>query len=144
MRKFWLGLLIAGLVAGLLAGCTTPFAAFPGEPRYYGVSVDLFFLEWGGPVATHRTADGGTTYLWFTGRNSAYIPGHDDSELIGNTAWWEGHPVRYLNLNKECGVEIVTNPDRTIREVLVFNSSVGWWQVPRCYAVFGPPQPVRP
>jgi hypothetical protein len=44
----------------------------------------------------------------------------------------------------ECRVRIVANPDGTIREILMHNSSRHWWDVPRCNNVFGPPIPWTP
>jgi hypothetical protein len=142
MFRLGLGLLVAALVAG----CITPNSAYPGQTRYHGVHVDLFFLEWGAPVASHPTKDGGTIYLWFSGRDSAYIPGHTDTELIGNTAWWRGYSGfrhRWFTTSHECGVRIVTTPNKIIREVLLQDSPAGWWQHTRCYEIFGPAVPPR-
>ena len=132
------------LVALLLAGCMTANSEYPGRSRYEGVNIDLFFLEWGGPVASQPTPDGGQIFVWFSGRNSAYIPGRTDSELIGNTDWAQGYRgvrARWFTPSHECGVRIVTNYDKTIRDVLLLESPAGWWQHTRCYGIFGPPVP---
>jgi hypothetical protein len=132
------------LVVALLVGCSTSAPSYGWKSRYQGVHVDHFFLEWGAPVAQHTLKDGGMIYLWFTGRDSAYIPGHTDSELIGNTAWWRGYTLRTYAPMWECRVRIVANPDGTIREILMQDSSRHWWDVPRCNNVFGPPVPWTP
>ena len=80
-------------------------------------------------------------YLWFTGRGSAYIPGHTDSELIGNTAWWEGYTLRNYMTNLECAVRIYTHPDGTISAILLKDSNKAWHENLRCREVFGPPLP---
>jgi hypothetical protein len=131
------------LVVALLVSCTTA-QSYGYRSRYQGVHVDHFFLEWGAPVASHKLKDGGKIYLWFSGRDSAYIPGHTDSELIGNTAWWRGYPLREYAPEWACRVRIVANPDGTIREILMHDDSRNWWQGPRCRAVFGPPIPWTP
>lgn len=130
------------LIAALLAGCITPNPRYPGQTRYYGVHVDLFFLEHGAPAAQQRTADGGMIYAWLSGRRSAYIPGRADSDLIGNTAWWEGYRNRWFTPSHECGVRIVTNPDKSIREVLLLDSGRGWWEHNVCRGIFGPAVPL--
>ena len=134
------GLLV--LVAALAVGCTTA-PSYGLKSRYHGVHVDHFFLEWGAPVSSHPLKDGGTIYLWYTGRDSAYIPGHADDELIGNTAWWRGYPIRNFTPSWECGLRIVANIDGSIREILVHRSSRNWWHFPRCTAVLGQPIPYR-
>ncbi len=126
------------LLTALVAGCTSVASQGPIISRYHGVHIDLFFLEWGAPVSSRELETGGQIYLWFAGRDSAYKPGHVDTDLIGNTAWWEGHRIRGFNPRIECGVRIVTFPDGTIRDVLVHESSKGWWEVGRCREVFGP------
>lgn len=138
-----LRLRIGLLLALFAAGCVTPNYNYPGHSRYHGVHIDLFFLEWGAPVSSHPAKDGGTLYLWYSGRNSAYIPGHTDVELIGNTAWWRGYRKRWFTPSYECGVRIVTTPNGIIREVLLQDRSVGWWQHIRCTEIFGPAVPPR-
>lgn len=122
----------------LLFGCATA-PNLGWKSRYHGTAVDAFFQEWGAPVSKHKVADGTMAYLWFTGRGSAYVPGHTDSELIGNTAWWEGYNLKNFMSNVECGVRIYTYPDGTIRDILLKNSNRQWWESLRCREVFGPP-----
>lgn len=129
---------LVALVAILAVGCTTS-PGYGVKSRYHGVPVDLFFLEWGAPVSSHELQDGGTVYLWYANRDSGYIPGHTDTELIGNTAWYRGYKLRNFTPLSECGVRIVTNPDGTIRDVLLHKSSKGWWTSLKCSQVFGPP-----
>lgn len=124
------------VLAALLAGCTAG-GEYP-RSRYIGVPVDHFFLEWGAPVAKHKLKHGWHMYLWYTGRNSVYLPGHTDSELIGNTAWWKGYRIKGFYHRIECGVRLVTSPDGIIQEILVHEDSRGWWEFSRCRAVFGP------
>ena len=131
-----LKLFLAGLAAALLSACASVAGQHPILSRYHGVHVDLFFLEWGAPVSSHPLKFGGTEYLWYSGRNSAYRPGQTDTDLIGNTAWWEGYQLKMYDPRLECGVRIVTSPDGTIRELLVHQSSRGWWEVPRCARIF--------
>lgn len=139
---FRLGLVL--LVTALVGGCITPYAtSYPGQSRYQGTHVDLFFLEHGAPVAARRTEDGGMLYVWFSNRRSAYIPGRTDTDLIANTAWWDGYRIRWFTPTHECGVRIVTNPDKTIRDVLLLDYGFGWWQHTVCYRIFGPPVPPR-
>jgi hypothetical protein len=126
------------LATALLAGCTAA-SSYPIRSRYQGQHIDLFFLEWGAPIASHKLHTGGRIYLWYSGRKSAYKPGHSDDELIGNTAWWRGYRLKTYSHYMECGVRIVTAPDDTIVEILVHGDSIGWWQSWRCYRIFGPP-----
>jgi hypothetical protein len=126
------------MLAALLAGCTAVSGDYP-RSRYIGMPVKQFFLEWGAPVAKHKLKHGWKMYLWYTGRDSVYLPGHTDSELIGNTAWWKGYRLRDFYHRLECGVRIVTSPDGIIQEILVHEDSRGWWEFPRCREVFGPP-----
>ncbi len=135
MFKVWPGL----IVAALLAGCTTVSTYQPIISPYQGVHIDLFFLEWGAPVSSHHLDYGGEIFLWFSGRHSAYKPGHVDTDLIGNTAWWRGHRIKNYDTRQECGARIVSNPDGTIREILMHESTKAWWEVPLCRKVFGPP-----
>jgi hypothetical protein len=123
--------------AALLAGCTAAGGDYP-RSRYIGAPVEQFFLEWGAPVAQHKLKHGWKMYLWYTGRDSVYLPGHTDSELIGNTAWWKGYRLKDFYHRLECGVRIVTSPDGTIQEILVHEDSRGWWEFQRCREVFGP------
>jgi hypothetical protein len=134
-----LRLVLPSLFFALISGCATP-ANLGWQSRYHGVAVDEFFAVWGAPVAKHEIFDGTTAYLWFTGRNSAYRPGHTDSELIGNTAWWEGYSLKKYMTNLECGVRIYTWPDGTIRDVLLRESNKQWWESLRCREVFGAPK----
>jgi len=129
------------LLLALLWGCTTPPTPLAYKSRYYGLQADTFFIEWGAPVSKHKLADGGTVYLWYTGRGSAYIPGHTDSELIGNTAWWKGYTLRKYMTNFECGVRIYTFPDGTISAIFLKESNKAWYENLRCREVFGPPIP---
>lgn len=131
------------LFVGLLFGCATP-ADLGARSRYHGVPVDAFFAEWGAPVSKHKVADGTIAYLWYTGRNSAYVPGHTDSELIGNSAWWEGYLLRRYISALECAVRIYTWPDGTIRDVLLKEANKQWWESLRCREVFGPPMRLTP
>ena len=124
------------VVAVLLAGCTAG-GEYP-RSRYIGVPIDQFFLEWGAPVAQHKLKHGWKMYLWYTGRDSVYLPGHADSELIGNAAWWKGYRIKDFYHRIECGVRIVTSPDGIIQEILVHEDSRGWWEFSRCREVFGP------
>lgn len=124
------------IVAALLAGCTAG-GEYP-RSRYIGVPVEQFFLEWGAPVAKHKLKHGWKMYLWYTGRDSVYLPGHTDSELIGNSAWWKGYRIKGFYHRIECGVRIVTSPDGIIQEILVHEDSRGWWEFSRCREVFGP------
>lgn len=124
------------LLAALIAGCTSG-GEYP-RSRYIGVPVDQFFLEWGAPVASHKLKHGWRMYLWYSGRDSVYLPGHTDSELIGNTAWWKGYKIKDFYHRIECGVRIVTSPDGVIQEILVHEDSRGWWEFSRCREVFGP------
>jgi len=125
-------------LVALLFGCaTSPNLGW--KSRYHGVQADAFFHEWGAPVAKHKVADGTMAYLWFTGRGSAYVPGHTDSELIGNTAWWKGYTLNWYMTNVECGVRIYTYPDGSIRDVLLRTSNRQWWESLHCREVFGPP-----
>ena len=126
-------------LVALLSGCATP-ANLGWQSRYSGVPVDAFFAEWGAPVAKHKIYDGTMAYLWYTGRNSAYRPGHTDSELIGNTAWWKGYTLRKYMTNLECAVRIYTWPDGTIRDVLLKEANKQWWESLRCREVFGAPR----
>lgn len=130
---------LALLSAALVAGCTSVATHYPIVSPYQGVHIDLFFLENGAPVSSHKLKNGGAIFLWFSGRHSAYKPGHIDTELIGNTAWWRGYRVPNYNPLLECGARIVTDPDGTIREILIHESSKAWWESPRCRQVFGPP-----
>lgn len=125
----------------LLGGCLTPPDSHAFRSRYYGVHVDAFFQEWGAPVAKHGLPEGNRAYLWFSGRDSVYIPGHTDSELIGNTAWWEGYNLRDYMTASECGVRIYTDRDGFITAILLRDSNEGWWESLRCREVFGPPLP---
>jgi len=125
----------------LLGGCMTPPTPDAFRSRYYGVPADAFFAEWGAPVAKHSLANGGMVYLWFTGRGSAYFPGHTDSELIGNTAWWEGHSINGYMTALHCGVRIYTYPDGTIGQILLKDRNAGWWENLQCREVFGAPLP---
>lgn len=131
--------LIAAAVA-LLAGCVAPNSqAVPPRSRYHGAPVETFFAQWGAPIASRAFGQGWTMYLWYSGRSSAYVPGHTDNELIGNTAWWQGYRLPDFDPRLECGVRIVAYPDGTIADVLVHEDIIGWWLVPRCRSVFGPP-----
>ena len=85
------------LLVALLGGCATPPTPLGYRSAYYGLQADTFFVEWGAPVAKHELADGSWVYLWFARRDSAYTPGHTDSELIGNTAWWKGYTLRQVH-----------------------------------------------
>jgi hypothetical protein len=126
-------------LVALLLGCeTAPNLGWVS--RYHGVPADAFFAEWGAPVSKHKVADGTMAYLWFTGRGSAYVPGHTDSELIGNTAWWKGYTLKNYMTNVECGVRIYTYPDGTIRDILLKDSNRQWWESLHCREVFGPPR----
>jgi hypothetical protein len=125
------------LLALLAAACTSGAGPYP-KSRYIGTPVDQFFLEWGAPVAKHKMKHGWKMYLWYTGRDSVYLPGRTDSELIGNTAWWKGYRLRRFYHRIECGVRIVASPDGIIQEILVHEDSRGWWEFARCRAVFGP------
>ena len=125
------------LVAALVAGCTTA-GSYPIRSRYHGVHIDLFFLENGAPVASHALDFGGTEFLWYSNRDSAYKPGFTDSDLIGNTAWWEGYRDPDYDPRLHCGVRIVTDPYGYIREIRIHRDSRAWWEGPRCYQVFGP------
>ncbi len=127
------------VLAALLAGCVAAGGGDYPRSRYIGAPVDQFFLEWGAPVAKHKLKHGWKMYLWYTGRDSVYLPGHTDSELIGNTAWWKGYRLEDFYHEIECGVRIVTSPDGVIQEILVHEDSRGWWELPRCREVFGPP-----
>jgi hypothetical protein len=127
------------LLAALLAGCTAAADGDYPRSRYIGAPVEQFFLEWGAPVAEHKLKHGWKMYLWYTGRDSVYLPGHTDSELIGNTAWWKGYRLKDFYHRLECGVRIVTSPDGIIQEILVHEDSRGWWEFTRCREVFGPP-----
>jgi hypothetical protein len=129
------------VLVALLCGCTTPPTPLGFKSRYYGVQADVFFTEWGAPVAKHKVADGGLVYLWYTDRGSAYVPGHTDSELIGNTAWWEGYTLRNYMTNLECGVRIYTDRTGAISAVLLKEANKGWYENLRCREVFGPPLP---
>lgn len=130
--------LAATLMLGvLIAGCTANGNRYP-RSRYIGVPVKHFFLEWGAPVAQHKLKQGWKMYLWYTGRDSVYLPGRTDSELIGNTAWWKGYRIKDFYHRLECGVRIVTSPDGIIQEILVHEDSRGWWEFSRCREVFGP------
>ena len=133
--KTWTGFLAAVLVAG----CTSVSTHYPIISPYQGVHIDLFFLEHGAPVSSQPLDYGGEIYLWFAGRHSAYKPGHVDTELIGNTAWWRGYRIKNYDPRLECGARIITNPDGTIREILMHESSKAWWEVPYCRSIFGPP-----
>lgn len=129
------------LLVALLGGCLSPPTPLGYRSKYYGVQADTFFVEWGAPVAKHELRDGSFVYLWYTGRNSAYIPGHTDSELIGNTAWWKGYTLRKYMTEFECGVRIYTHPDGTISAILLKESNKAWHEELRCREVFGPPIP---
>lgn len=129
------------LLAVLLGGCLTPPTPYAFRSKYYGVPVEAFFTQWGAPISKHTFGDGQTVYLWYTGRNSAYLPGHTDSELIGNTAWWKGYSLPKYQTRLECGVRIYTYPDGTISAILLKESNKGWWELLRCREVFGPPLP---
>ena len=135
MFRCWPGF----LVGAVLAGCTSVSTYYPIISPYQGVHIDLFFLEWGAPVSSQPLDYGGEIYLWFGGRDSAYKPGHVDTELIGNTAWWQSYRIKNYDPRLECGARIVTNPDGTIREILIHESSKAWWEVPLCRKIFGPP-----
>lgn len=132
-------LLLAALLAGCQGGVSTGERP---QSRYQGAPVELFFAQWGAPVSSHRFGSDWTMYLWYSGRHSAYVPGHADSELIGNTAWWLGYPLPTFEPREECGVRLVVAPDGFLQEILVHNDAIGWWQRPRCRRIFGPP--VRP
>jgi hypothetical protein len=125
------------LLALLAAACTSGAEPYP-KSRYIGTPVDQFFLEWGAPVAKHKMKHGWEMYLWYSGRDSVYLPGRTDSELIGNTAWWKGYRLRWFYHELECGVRIVVSPDGVIQEILVHEDSRGWWEFARCREVFGP------
>jgi hypothetical protein len=127
------------LLALALAGCVNNDAPFPGLSRYHGTDVELFFLEWGGPVAERDRKLPGKEYLWYSGRGSAYKPGHVDTELIGNTAWWRGYRQRFYNPLLECRVRLITDAYGVIEEIRPQDGSGGWWA--RCREVFGPPVP---
>jgi len=137
----WARALAVFLATALLAGCLTPPTPLAYRSKYYGVQADAFFLEWGAPVARRQLQDGSYAYLWFSGRNSAYKPGHPDSDLIGNTAWWEGYTLHKYMTSFECGVRIFTDPDGTITAILLRESNKGWYENLRCREVFGPPIP---
>jgi hypothetical protein len=132
------------LLLALLGGCTTPPTPLAFKSRYYGVPVDAFFVEWGAPVSKHKVADGSYVYLWYTARGSAYVPGHTDSELIGNTAWWKGYTLRNYMTELECAVRIYTNRDGTISAIFLKESNKGWYESLRCREVFGAPLPWTP
>jgi hypothetical protein len=132
------------LLAALLGGCMTPPTPLAYRSKYYGLQADAFFVEWGAPVSKRQLADGSWVYLWYTGRNSAYVPGHTDSELIGNTAWWEGYTLRKYMTNLECGVRIYTHTDGTISAILLKEANKGWYENLRCREVFGPPLRWKP
>jgi hypothetical protein len=132
------------LLAVLAAACTNGAAGPYPKSRYIGTNVHQFFLEWGAPVAEHKMKHGWRMYLWYTGRDSIYLPGHTDSELIGNSAWWKGYRIRDFYHRIECGVRIITSPDGTIQEILMHEDSRGWWEFSRCREVFGPPVAIGP
>jgi hypothetical protein len=132
------------LLLVLLGGCMTPPTPLAYRSKYYGLQADAFFVEWGAPVSKHQLADGSWVYLWYTGRNSAYVPGHTDSELIGNTAWWDGYTLRKYMTNLECGVRIYTHTDGTISAILLKEANKGWYENLRCREVFGPPLAWKP
>jgi hypothetical protein len=127
------------LLVALLCGCATPPTPLAYRSKYYGVQADTFFVEWGAPVSQRQLADGSWAYLWFMHRNSAYAPGHADSELIGNTAWWKGYTLEKYMTSFECGVRIYTHPDGTISAIFLKDSNKGWYEDLRCREVFGPP-----
>jgi len=127
------------LLVALLGGCATPPTPLGYRSAYYGLQADTFFVEWGAPVAKHKLADGSWVYLWFARRDSAYAPGHTDSDLIGNTAWWKGYTLDKYMTNFECGVRIYTHPDGTISAIFLKDTNVGWYEDLRCREVFGPP-----
>ena len=56
----------------------------------------------------------------------------------------EGYRIKWFTPTHECGVRIVTNPDKTIRDVLLLDYGFGWWQHTVCYGIFGPPVPPGP
>ena len=127
------------LLVALLGGCATPPTPLGYRSAYYGLQADTFFVEWGAPVAKHKLADGSWVYLWFARRDSAYAPGHTNSDLIGNTAWWKGYTLDKYMTNFECGVRIYTHPDGTISAIFLKDTNVGWYEDLRCREVFGPP-----
>jgi hypothetical protein len=127
------------LLLALLGGCLSPPTPLGYRSKYYGTPVEDFFIEWGAPVAQRKVADGSTVYLWYTGRDSAYIPGRADSELIGNTRWWEGYTLEKYMTSLECGVRIYTYPDGTISAIFLKDANKGWYESLRCREVFGPP-----
>jgi hypothetical protein len=127
------------LLLVVLSGCTTPPTPVAFRSKWYGAQADAFFVEWGAPVTKQKLADGGYVYLWYSDRGSAYIPGHTDSELIGNTAWWEGYTQHKYMTGYECGVRIYTYPDGTISAILLREGNKGWYENTRCREVFGPP-----
>ena len=134
MRHFGLTL----LAAALLAACTSIARDPPIRSRYEGTPAEFFFESWGAPVSAHPLADGGKVYLWYSGRWSGYIPGENGTvDLIGNTAWWSGHRIRWFNPALECGIRIYTTPDGRISALLMQQTSKGWWEFPRCREVFG-------
>jgi hypothetical protein len=132
---------LALLIVVILAGCTTPPPFYEVRTRYHGLPVEVFFSEWGSPIASHKIKHHRTMYLWYSGRDSRYYPGHTDTRLIGNTAWWRGYRLHWWLPPLECGVRIITGPDHLIQEILLHESSAGWWEVQRCRDVFGPPLP---
>jgi hypothetical protein len=132
------GLLL--IVVLLMGGCTAAGSNTVIHSPYEGVPAATLFARWGAPVTAKPLADGGRVYLWYSGRFSAYIPGEDGTaDLIGNTDWSRGYPLRDYDTRLECGVRIYTNPDGTIHTILMHETSRGWWEFARCREVFGPP-----
>lgn len=123
----------------VLLGCSTPPTPIAFRSKWYGTPADAFFVEWGAPVSKQKLADGSYVYLWYADRGSAYIPGHTDSELIGNTAWWKGYTKHEYMTALHCAVRIYTYPDGTISAILLKDDNRGWYESLRCREVFGPP-----
>ena len=124
----------------VLLGCTTTDMALQKlSDRYMNRSADDFFIDNGPPMNAYALREGGSIYVWSSGRRQVALPA---------TTTYSGTATPYGSfrgtsqstgggtLDLECEVKIVTDRNNNIQSISITQDTWGWWETSRCNEYF--------
>lgn len=114
----------------MLSGCVSDQATVDELVKFEGMPLDQFVIANGAPASSYKLADGNTIYYWSSSR-SVYMPGSAITTVSGNQAYTQ--QVSGGDINTECQLDLLTDPQGVIRKVTMRRNTLGYWTSSACH-----------
>ncbi|MFC0666798.1 hypothetical protein ACFSKY_22710 [Azotobacter chroococcum] len=121
---------LSATVIAMLGGCVSDQATMDELSRFNGVPLEQFVIANGAPGNSYKLADGDTIYYWSSSK-SVYVPGSSVTNFSGSQAYTQ--QVSGGDINTECQLDLLTDPQGVIRKVTMRKNTIGYWTSSACH-----------